>query len=113
MLKLLYILCLGKCNPSGIFRKQFDKLCDAIEADPLCVANRLNADRLIGPNIRNDVTSMTGTAYEKANKIVGEIQNRLDADNNPVQLLLKICYFLQKQGDKILVDIGDKMMSQL
>ena len=112
-LKLLYILYLGQCNPSGIFRKHSSKLCNAIEADFLRIANGLNADELISPYIINNVTTMTGTAYERANIIVRDIQRKLDADDDPVQLLLKICDFLQKQGDKILIDIGDKMMSQL
>ena len=51
-LKLLYILYLGQCKPSGIFKKTLlTKLCNVIETDPLCIANGLNANELISPNI--------------------------------------------------------------
>lgn len=102
-----------KCDPSEIFRTHSANLCDAIEADPLRIVNRLNAAKLIAPNIQKDVKSMSGTSYDKADKIVEEIQRQLDANNSPVEFLTKICEFLQQQTDSILIDIGNKMMTQL
>lgn len=55
---------------------------------------------------------MTGTAYEKANKIVGEIQRQLENNDNPVQFLTNVCDFLLKQ-DNTLKAIGTKMKSEL
>ena len=56
---------------------------------------------------------MNGAAYDKANKIVGEIQRHLQADCNPAQFLRKMCDFLQKQKDKPLKDIGDSIRRHL
>ena len=56
---------------------------------------------------------MTGTAYEKANKIVAEIQRQLDNDDNPVQFLTNFCDFLIKQENKTLKAIGTEMKSEL
>ena len=63
--------------------------------------------------MQKDVTSMTGTAYEKANKIVTEIQRQLDNDDNPAQFLTNFCDFLIKQENKILKVIGTEMKSGL
>ena len=92
---------------------QSANLCDAIEADPLRVANRLNACRLIAPSIKKDIKSMSGTAYDKADAIVEELQRQIDADSNPVEFLRKISSFLKKQTDKTLKEIGDEIMNQL
>ena len=48
-----------------------------------------------------------------ANKIVGELQTRLDFDGNPAQFLRQICDVLIKQKDKTLSNIGTKMMNLL
>ena len=40
MVQLLYILYLGQCILFGIVKKQSTKFCNAIEAGPLCIANR-------------------------------------------------------------------------
>ena len=115
MVQLLYILYLDKCDPSEVFRKQSAKLCKAIEADPLRVANGLHAEEaeLIGPCIIKNVTTMTGTAYEKANIIVREIERKLLDDVDPVQYLKDICNFLQKYNEKTLKNISSTMKEQL
>lgn len=96
-----------------MFRKQSAKLCKAIEANPLRIANELNADELIAPNIKKDIKSMNGTAYDKADAIVEELQRQLEADSNQVQFLVKICSFLKMQADNPLKDIGNEMMKQI
>ena len=53
-----------------------------IEVDPLHIVNGLIANELIALHVRNDVTSMSAIAYEKANKIIRGI---LEADGNTVQ----------------------------
>ena len=44
---------------------------------------------------------MNGTAYDKANKIVGELQRQIVTNDNPVQFLRQICVLI-KQEDKTL-----------
>ena len=100
-------------DPSEIFQVHSASLCNAIEADPLRIVNSLIAEKLLSSHVRNDVTSMNGTAYEKANKIVMELQRQIVADDNPVQFLKQICDVLIKQEDKILSNIGTKMMNVL
>ena len=55
---------------------------------------------------------MTGTDYQKASIIVLEIKRKLDLDDDPVQYLKDICKFLEKQEDKTLKDIGNRMMNK-
>ena len=54
---------------------------------------------------------MTGTGYEKANKIVIELKRQLD--DNPDECLKKIIEFLESQSDQILKKIGTKMRHQM
>ena len=72
-------------GPSEIFRVHSASLCNAIEADPLRIVNSLIAEKLLSSHVRYDITSMNGTAYDKANKIVGELQRQIIANDNPVQ----------------------------
>ena len=56
---------------------------------------------------------MSGNNYDKADKIVGEMDRQLNANSDPVEFLNKICELLQQQTDSTLKDIGIKMMSRL
>ena len=56
---------------------------------------------------------MTGTAYEKANKIVIELQRQLNADDNPDGFFKKISEFLESQSDRTLKKIGEKMKNSI
>ena len=49
---------------------------------------------------------MAGSAYEKANIIVQEIQRHLEAHSNPAERLKQIGDFLQNQNDQQLSSIG-------
>ena len=109
----LFLFFLVNGDPSEIFRVHSASLCNAIEADPLRIVNSLIAEKLLSSHVRNDVTSMNGTAYDKATKIVGELQRQIIANDNPVQFLRQICDVLIKQEDKTLSNIGDKMMNLL
>ena len=50
--------------------------------------------------------------YDKADKIVGRLQRLIDDDEQPIELLKKICDFLSEQTDKTLKEIGTNMMTQ-
>ena len=52
-----------------------------------------------------------GTDYEKANKIVSEIQRQLDAYDDPDQFLTKICDFLKDDKDETIRKIGIAMIN--
>ena len=100
-------------DPSGIFQVHSASLCNAIEADHLRIVNSLIAKRLLPSHIRNDITSMNGTAYDKASKIVEKLQAKLNIDQNSDQILRQICDVLGEQEDKTLSNIGGKMLKLL
>ena len=54
-----------------------------------------------------------GADFEKANKIVIELQRQLDARDDPDQFLRKICDFLKDEKDDTLSSIADKILSKL
>lgn len=101
------------CDPSEIFQVHSAKLCDGFEANPLRSVNNLTAERLLPPHVKKDVGSMSGvTPYQKASKIVEELERQLEADSNPAEFLGKICNFLIKQTYKTLKDIGIEIMTK-
>ena len=51
----------------------------------------------------------SGTDYEKANKIVSEIQRQLDAYDDPDEFFMKICDFLKEDKDETIKTIGIAM----
>ena len=102
------------CDPSEIFQTYSSDLCDAFEGDPLRIVNGFISSKLISPNLRNDITSMSGRAYDKASKIIQELQRQMDSDKeNSTQYLERICLFLQGQKDTALKKIGEKMNKEL
>ena len=57
---------------------------------------------------------MSGTAYDKANKIAQSIENYLEASSDQVQFLQNLCDFLQNNiEDKTLNNIGATMRKLL
>ena len=109
----LFLLFLVNGGPSEIFQVHSASLCNAIEADPLRIVNTLIAKKLLASHVRKDVTSMYGTAYDKASKIVEKLQRKLDIDEKSYHILTQICDVLQEQEDKPLSNIGDKMKKLL
>ena len=83
-----------------------------VVANPLRMANHLVSADLLPSCIKKDVRSINDT-YERADKVVDELQSQIDNDEHPIELLKKICNFLLEQTDKTLKDIGTEMMSQL
>ena len=76
------------------------------------MVNKLVSAQLLPSHIKEDVKS-TADVYDKADKIVENLQRLIDVDECSIELLKKICYFLLEQTDKTLKEIGTKMMSQL
>ena len=97
-------------DPSEIFQEYFSDICDAIEVKPLPIVNRLFSAKLISFNFKEDVESMSGEAYDKANKVVNELQRQVKEKG--IEFLKAVCGFLLKQYQE-LKDIGTRMKSQL
>ena len=68
----------GTIDPSEIFLKYFADICETIEVKPLFIVNRLLTARLISVNFKEDVKSMSGDDYDKADKVVTELQQQVD-----------------------------------
>ena len=100
----------GTCEPSEVFREYFGDICDAIEVKPLPIVNRLFSAKLISFDFKEDVESMSGDAYDKANKVVNELQRQVQEKG--IIFLNDICDFLLNQNH-MLKDIGVKMKCQL
>ena len=74
------------------------------------IVNRLLTARLISLDFKKDVESMSGDDYDKANKVVNELQQLVNEKG--IESLKAICDFLLKQNRE-LKDIGTRMKSQL
>ena len=104
------LYCVGLYDPSEIFLDFFADICDAIEVKPLAIVNRLLTARLISSNFKEDVENMSGDHYDKANKVVNELQRQIKAKG--IECLKAICDFLLSQNHT-LKDIGTRMKCQL
>ena len=102
--------CVGTFEPSEVFRVYFGDICDAIEVKPLPIVNRLYSANLISLHFKEDVESMSGDNYDKANKVVNELQRQVKEKG--IDFLRAICDFLLKQNH-MLKNIGVKMKCQL
>ena len=97
-------------DPSEIFLDYFADVCEAIEVKPMFIVNRLVTARLISLSFKKDVESMSGDDYDKANKVVNELQQQVEEKG--IEFLKALCDFLLKQNQE-LKDIGTRMKSQL
>ena len=98
-------------DPSEIYQEYFADICEAIvKVKPMFTVNRLFSAKLISSNFKKDVQGMSGEDYDKANKIVNELQRQVEEKG--IEFLKSICDFLLKQNNE-LKDIGRKMKHQL
>ena len=97
-------------DPSEIFLEYFADVCEAIEVKPMFIVNRLVAAKLISLTLKKDVESMSGDNYDKANKVVNELQQQVEEKG--IEFFKALCDFLLKQNQE-LKDIGTRMKSQL
>ena len=104
------VYCVGTSDPSEIFLDYFADICEAIEVKPFLIVNRLLTARLISPTFKEDVKSMSGDNYEKADKIVNELQQQVNEIG--IDFLKAIRDFLLNQNHT-LKDIGIRMKRQL
>ena len=102
--------CVDTGEPSEIFQKHFADICEAIQFKLLFIVNRLYSAKLISFNFKKDVQSMSGDAYDKADKVVNELQRQVDEKG--IDFLKAICEFLLKPYPE-LKEIGTRMKSQL
>ena len=102
--------CVDTIDPAEIFLDYFADICDAIEVKPLFIVNRFFSAKLISRNFKEDVESMSGDNYDKANKVVNELLRQVEEKG--LEFLKALCDFLLKQNQE-LKNIGTRMKSQL
>ena len=77
LILIVLLYCVGTCKPSKIFLEYFGDICEAIRIKPLPIINRFFAARLISFDLKKDVQSMSDDAYDKAEKVVNELQRQV------------------------------------
>ena len=97
-------------DPSEIFQEYFADICEAIQVEPSFIVNRLFSAKLISSNFKIDVQNMSGNNYDKANKVVSELQKQVEEKG--IEFLKAICDFFLEQNQE-LENIGARMKSQL
>ena len=102
--------CVDTIDPSEIFQEHFADICEAIQVKPMFTINQLYSDKLVSLNFKEEVKSMSGDDYDKADKVVTELQRQVDEKG--IEFLKAICDFLLKQNQE-LKDISTRMKSQL
>ena len=102
--------CVGTSESSKIFLVYFADICEAIEAKPLFIVNRLLSADLISSNFKDDVQSMSGDNYDKADKVVNELQRQVKEKG--IDFLKAVRDFLLSQNHT-LKNIGIRMKCQL
>ena len=110
----LYFLLLSyfvdTIDPSEIFLDYFADICDAIEVKPLFTVNQLFSAKMISLNFKENIETMSGEVYEKANEVVNELQRQVHEKG--IEFLKALCDFLLKQNQE-LKDIGTRMKIKL
>ena len=102
--------CVDTIDPSEIFLDYFADICEAIQVRPLFFVNRLITARLISSNFKEEVKTMSGDDYYKADIVVIELQQQVEEKG--IEYLKALCDFLLRQNQE-LKDIGTRMKSQL
>ena len=106
---LFLVHYVGTTDPSEIFQEYYADICEKIEIRPLPIVNRLYSAKLISLNIQENVRSMSGDAYDKADKVVKELQDQVKQKG--MEFLEAICDFFMKNQE--LKDIGVNLKYQL
>ena len=112
--KTISFYVIDKSVSLKIFQSYSAKLRRAFAADPPRVASELHSAFLIEFSIKNDVRTLTGTAHDKADLLVDNLQMKLENNDNPDDFLRKICDCLQyKIKDNVINKIGADMRKSL
>ncbi|XP_019862893.1 PREDICTED: uncharacterized protein LOC109591643 [Amphimedon queenslandica] len=100
-------------TPKEILQKYSDKLAKAVGANVSNVTNALHAKDLITPETREYVVTTVGVASSaKANRLMLDVADRLEASLNGKEYLVKVCNILTQQGGAI-KEIGNVMLKEL
>lgn len=112
--KITSFYVIDKSDSVKIFQSYSAKLRKAFEADPPRVASELHSAFLIEFSIKKDVRTLSGTALNRADLLVDNLQSKLENNDNPDDFLRQICDCLQnKIEDNVVNKIGADMRKSL
>ena len=98
-------------SPFEIFKRHMSEMLGVI-SDTEKLANDLFSIHLISYRIKDDVIISKFSHYQKASKLLNEVERSLRVFNKP-ETLISYCEVLRKQKNRPLAKIAQKMLEQL
>ena len=100
-----------ECSPSSIFKRNFSEMLGTI-SDTERLANDLSSADLIPYPVKDDVITTNLSRYQKASKLLNEIERSLRVFNKP-EVLISYCEVLKTQENPALAGIAENMLMEL
>ena len=100
-------------NPGEVFRCHLADITDAISLDVIRIAVELCTKSLIPSSMKDDLPSMHGSDFDKANKITSYIQKCISSSDIPVEYLINVCKVLFQKEDTRLKSIAASICEKL
>ena len=102
----------NELTPFNILKRHFSEILDVI-CDPNRLANDLWAVDLISNVVKDNIVSTPNVPrYEKASKLLNEVQRSLKGNENP-ETLMSLCKVLTNQKNSVISIICTTMMKEL
>ena len=102
----------NQLTPFNILKRHFSEILDVV-SDPNRLANDLWGVDLISNVVKdNIITTASVPRYEKASKLLNEVQRSLKANENP-ETLIALCKLLTNQNNSAMSMICKTMMKEL
>ena len=99
-------------TPFNILKRHFSEILDVV-SDPNRLANDLWGVNLISNVVKDNIISTPSVPrYEKASKLLNEVQRSLKVNENP-ETLISLCRVLTNQNNSVISMICKTMMKEL
>ena len=101
-----------RTTPFNVLKRHFSEILDVV-SDPNRLANDLWGVDLISNVVKDNIISTPSVPrYEKASKLLNEVQRSLKVNDNP-ETLISICKVLTNQNNSVMSMICKTMMKEL
>ena len=99
-------------TPFNVLKRNFSEILDVV-TDPNRLANDLWSVDLISNVVKDNIISTPNLPrYEKASKLLNEVQRSLKVNENP-ETLISLCRVLTNQNNSVISMICKTMMKEL
>ena len=99
-------------TPFNVLKRHFSEILDVV-SDPNRLANDLWGVDLISNVVKDNIISTPSVPrYEKASKLLNEVQRSLKVSENP-EALITLCKVLTNQNNSVIAMICKTMMKEL